>query len=1374
MRLRFALLPLLLSIAAPASAQYMAAVWEQPDLGEYLGAHGLEVYDLDGDGDLEVLFTGLTAVSYESALSRLHVLERSGSGYAVTASSAPVAGTGGYGTSPIRSVAVRGEGAGVVVYALLSDGSVRTFAGATLALLDTLTLGGSDAPSGLAVEDVNGDGSDDFVVWSASGYGSSESWLRVYDGATLALLWETNQVGASAAVGDVDGDGQVEVVVGVGRVLAGATGAVEWTYNDGFGSLLTLANVDADDELEIVAYTSGGGYALRAFDAAVRSPLWEIRLDSDLSTLSATDASGTWEVVTGPGQWGSITSYDAATREVRWSIGNPEHSTTAVAVGDLDGDGTTEVVWGAGHRSTGPDILFVGDTEDAAIEYKTDDLDGPFFVRVADLDGDDVPDLVTASRSSRSGYSGGALSALRGRDHAVLWDGSDVMGFNSWESTFGLGVRASTAGEPAEVYVSRESSTIAVTETPPALTWRSNALQRQTTFTTADLDGDGVEEIVTGGASGRVTVLDGQTRAVIWESVTGPSAVGGVRVANLDDDAALEIAWFNERGRVRVYDGATFLLDWESAEIEDATALDVGDLDRDGSPEIVVGRADGRVTVLSAGTFTEVGALAAAEGGAVSAVLVGNVDATAAPELIVVASAVRVVSWPSGAVRWEGPALGQGAGAYDAIHLADLDADGFMDLVIGGPAGVVQFEAAERYPDTTPPFVVRATPAADAVQISTDLAAVFTLSEPVDPATLSNAVRATADGVEVAVDAALSTDATVLTVRPASGEWPGAARVEVVLRATLADPAGNGLDGDRDRVAEGSPADDVVRAFQTGTGIDTVGPTFVALSTERDTVWAGVPLRVEGVVTDTSSVSTSGVAEAEYFVGRAGAPGTGTALAAADGAFDEAQEPFVLALGTADLAGGPYVLSLRARDTRGTWGDVVTVPFVVQTSAGSDWPQLGQNAQHTGFNARDTLAFPLRMTWETAVVDGPALRSPVVAAGKVFVTSNLYSGSAAVHALDTETGAQAWSYVVGNINGLGAPAYAYGYVYVQTNNHSPGSFVWGFDAETGAVAWQTSYPAQWQYGDAPTVADGTVFLNAGYYGGMYAYDAFTGEEQWGINLPQSDGWTPAYADGVLYAGWEQGGLYAVEAATGATRYTMGQPNSWGGRTSVYDRGVVYTTNPLTAIDIETQSVRWSKAGTLTPAVASGRVFAVGDGRLRAYDAASGQQLWTFSGDVTLDRSPVVAGPHVFVSSSSGTYALAVEDGQEVWRFGQGGAPVVAGGRLYLVAGGTVYAFESGEGTSSEPTAAAAFVVEPVFPNPVTGRASVAYVLPESGPVVVEVFDAVGRRVATLADGPELAGRHQATWDTAGAAPGVYLVRVRAAGASAAQRVSVVR
>ena len=124
------------------------------------------------------------------------------------------------------------------------------------------------------------------------------------------------------------------------------------------------------------------------------------------------------------------------------------------------------------------------------------------------------------------------------------------------------------------------------------------------------------------------------------------------------------------------------------------------------------------------------------------------------------------------------------------------------------------------------------------------------------------------------------------------------------------------------------------------------------------------------------------------------------------------------------------------------------------------------------------------------------------------------------------------------------------------------------------------------------------------------------------------------------------------------------------------------------------------------------------------------------------------------------------DLQPAWelRFSGGTTPPETGDVFRLVparslGAGDVFEF-SGRSVASEASPDGGVEIVAGYPNPFSERLTVAYRLAEPSAVVVEVFDALGRRVATLADGRAGPGLHRAVWE-GGAASGVYLVRLTA-------------
>lgn len=85
-----------------------------------------------------------------------------------------------------------------------------------------------------------------------------------------------------------------------------------------------------------------------------------------------------------------------------------------------------------------------------------------------------------------------------------------------------------------------------------------------------------------------------------------------------------------------------------------------------------------------------------------------------------------------------------------------------------------------------------------------------------------------------------------------------------------------------------------------------------------------------------------------------------------------------------------------------------------------------------------------------------------------------------------------------------------------------------------------------------------------------------------------------------------------------------------------------------------------------------------------------------------------------------------------------------------------------------------YVLDQNYPNPFGAATQIRFGLPESGPVRLEVFDLVGRRVAVLADATFAAGYHSVRWDAGHAANGVYLYKLTAGSSVEVRRLTLQR
>ncbi|NOT87057.1 MAG: PQQ-binding-like beta-propeller repeat protein [Lysobacter sp.] len=383
------------------------------------------------------------------------------------------------------------------------------------------------------------------------------------------------------------------------------------------------------------------------------------------------------------------------------------------------------------------------------------------------------------------------------------------------------------------------------------------------------------------------------------------------------------------------------------------------------------------------------------------------------------------------------------------------------------------------------------------------------------------------------------------------------------------------------------------------------------------------------------------------------------------------------------------------------------VPFevIVEDPANialGEWETFQRDAGHTGyvpatFHPR---AFAYKWEWQRPT-SGTAYRfinAVSTAPGLVFVGDD-GSGSPSLRALRENDGSLVWQETFQNYPTLNPPAAANGKVYVATTGQQQ-TFLWAFHAATGMAVLQNSFAAQWPSVLAPTIRDGRVYTNGGYYGGgVYAFHDTAGDLQWSMFSGNDDMTTPAVDQSRVYH-YDGTALVTYDTATGlklsstSDPYNPGQSYSYhgapmlgrpdsvtafsGGAFSGYGLSSVeqYGTRPLINFSVANNTARWRTARTYMtqPATAKGVVYA-GSNAPKSFDAideATGQVLWSWvpqSPDLGFHRNVVVTDNLVFVSTNRAVYALDLATQQPVWSYPAPGMLAISGGgTLYIVEG----------------------------------------------------------------------------------------------------------
>ena len=345
----------------------------------------------------------------------------------------------------------------------------------------------------------------------------------------------------------------------------------------------------------------------------------------------------------------------------------------------------------------------------------------------------------------------------------------------------------------------------------------------------------------------------------------------------------------------------------------------------------------------------------------------------------------------------------------------------------------------------------------------------------------------------------------------------------------------------------------------------------------------------------------------------------------------------------------------------------------------SDWPTYQGNPQHTGYVpiALDPEDFSLR--WEKTI-EGGNLKPVSASAGRVFVAT-----SSALSCLDARDGESLWSQATSSCHHQ--PTYAYGNVYIQTDRHSPG-YLRAYEADTGEQVFASTFSQQWDTWWAPVVYDGGVYIGGGYYGGIDGYNAFTGEKQWYLGMPQYDEWTPAVQGNLVFA-YVGGSLFAIDRHYGTTVYKINDPNfDWRGW-SMKLAPVIGNLNNVLAIyngrlkcfDLINKEIGLEIGGNFSgqPSVAEGCVYAVNNGVLEARDETTGNLIWGWTPPEGSLKSPmIVTQTHVIACTSANTYTIEILSRESDWSYPASGYLSLGNDTLYIAGGGVLTAIATPE------------------------------------------------------------------------------------------------
>ncbi|WP_227355440.1 PQQ-like beta-propeller repeat protein [Haladaptatus salinisoli] len=355
-------------------------------------------------------------------------------------------------------------------------------------------------------------------------------------------------------------------------------------------------------------------------------------------------------------------------------------------------------------------------------------------------------------------------------------------------------------------------------------------------------------------------------------------------------------------------------------------------------------------------------------------------------------------------------------------------------------------------------------------------------------------------------------------------------------------------------------------------------------------------------------------------------------------------------------------------------------------SSGS-WPTVRGNAGRTGATADSGPGPNVTTDWSFDMGGGMYTVEPVVGDGTLFLavaTSHTPSTSEGyVAAYDPATGDELWKR--DDVSRPGTPTVDGGTVYFDTygSEDADATGFFALDGATGETKWHRD--ASFGVG-SPLVAAGRLYCTVS--GDACELDPETGDVVW---KTADTGGDACFADGALF----YGDGVALSADDGSLLWDVSGDDD---ELRTVAEGLVYGTvngsdapNVVRARSAADGTVRWSYSLETEDywrgdrlAVAGGRVFLRYENTIRALDAETGEEAWTYEADAELAGGLTVGGDTLYAggrtnpeSDAGDAVVVAVNaaSGEREWRYAFGGwefdeygpaanTPVVADGRVF--------------------------------------------------------------------------------------------------------------
>jgi hypothetical protein len=374
------------------------------------GAATIKIADLEGDGIFEVIVGTGGSSGWSPFVGNIHILDaRNGE----ILSTINISGAQSAGQAPVSITDINNDGVKDIVAdwgVFCCYGGAVLIDGRTKSIIWRKWLG--DRWYLTALLDANSDGRYEII----GGGGAFGFWylLDIYGN----LIWKTPLPGWATslpAIGDIDGDGKLEIAVTAGGwppgffyIFDAQTGAIKFSMSLPTGSLShpAMGDIDGDGKLEIVIIDGRvNPFGVIPGQSNVRvlknySVLWSKTFSPYFGTysspiLSYLNGDDILDIIVGAPD--KLLVLDGLTGNIIWEVTGINGG--AYVTGDINGDGEDDVI-----TATGED-LYIFDGRNGNLICKSENKHYA-IASVIDIDNDGILDIIAGGGDEISAYRG--------------------------------------------------------------------------------------------------------------------------------------------------------------------------------------------------------------------------------------------------------------------------------------------------------------------------------------------------------------------------------------------------------------------------------------------------------------------------------------------------------------------------------------------------------------------------------------------------------------------------------------------------------------------------------------------------------------------------------------------------------------------------------------------------------------------------------------------------------------------------------------------------------------------------------------------------------------------------------------------------------